>query len=91
VALSRADVVEMEVAESVPTDGAAPADAVTGPDDGPDEPELLAGAGQPSASSEVYEDSAVVRLPWSVDSAVSSAASALWSLVSCCCALSRVD
>ena len=62
VALSTADVVEMFVAESVPTDGAEPVDAVTGPAEGPEKPELVAEAGHPSDSSEESVDCAVARL-----------------------------
>jgi hypothetical protein len=59
VAFSTADVVDMDVAESVATEGAEPEDAVTEPEELPDEPELVDAAGQPSTSSASYVDVAL--------------------------------
>jgi hypothetical protein len=75
VAFSTADDVEMDVAESVATEGAEPADAVTESEEIPDDPELVDAAGQPSSSSESYVEVASESAVSSLPSWVSSVAS----------------
>jgi hypothetical protein len=74
VAFSTADVVETDVAESVATEGAEPEDAVTEPEETPDEPELVDPAGQPSASSASYVDVALDSVASSLPTWVSAVA-----------------
>jgi hypothetical protein len=74
VAFSTADVVETDVAESVATEGAEPEDAVTEPEEMPDEPELVDAAGQPSASSASYVDVALDSVASSLPTWVSAVA-----------------
>ena len=68
VALRTADVVDSAVAEPVATDGAEFADAVTVPEETPEDPELVEEAGHPRFSSALY-------VAVAVESVVSSLAS----------------
>jgi hypothetical protein len=62
VALRTADVADTDVAELVATDGTEFAEAVTVPEETPDDPELVGEAGQPRFSSDVYVAVALVRV-----------------------------